>query len=117
MLIGSPPLTRERQAKSECVGGVCGITHAYAGKTKLYQEYMKDVQDHPRLRGKDRVTTQLESVETGSPPLTRERHYPYADNGMYVRITPAYAGKTIHRAEQGVLPQDHPRLRGKDLRR
>ena len=50
----------------------------------------------------------------GSPPLTRERHRNMIVNDAEIRITPAYAGKTLS-TQIGLKPtRDHPRLRGKD---
>ena len=50
----------------------------------------------------------------GSLPHTRERQTLCIDDEMYLRITPAYAGKTSPHTHQTVLGQDHPRIRGKD---
>ena len=51
---GSPPHTRER--RSGLCAGRCdtGITPAYAGKTIFEKIMIPSIQDHPRIRGKDR---------------------------------------------------------------
>ena len=51
---------------------------------------------------------------TGSPPLTRERHFYKSHIYLQHRITPAYAGKTWLLLIGTLSVWDHPRLRGKD---
>ena len=53
-------------------------------------------QKHPRLRWKDWVFFKISSGRTGSPPLTRERQSTPIRRWHTIRITPAYAGKTVN---------------------
>ena len=53
-------------------------------------------EDHPRIRGKDAGDKISQLVVIGSPPHTRERLMTTQDASDTRRITPAYAGKTIH---------------------
>ena len=55
-LMGSPPLTRERQGRNKDYILNQRITPAYAGKTQKEPWQLSRTQDHPRLRGKDLVT-------------------------------------------------------------
>ena len=53
--LGSPPLTRERQLVPKQYEFAPGITPAYAGKTANHLADLPVQQDHPRLRGKDKI--------------------------------------------------------------
>ena len=91
------------------------ITPAYAGKTRAEVLRKFHYEDHPRIRGKDWDDDRKLSYHTGSPPHTRERPELVERLSMSVRITPAYAGKTILRCACDLCAEDHPRIRGKDL--
>ena len=73
------------------------------------------LKDHPRLRGKDFPSIEVERMILGSPPLTRERPYSTGAGAAPPRITPAYAGKTPSPGPTYTVDEDHPRLRGKDV--
>ncbi len=68
----------------------------------------------PRIRGKDLIDKDGIDVKEGSPPHTRERLYNITYHTTLLRITPAYAGKTLLTTRSLTLFQDHPRIRGKD---
>ena len=70
---GSPPLTRERLVFVFGLKVIYWITPAYAGKTFQLAELLLQLQDHPRLRGKDPASASQQDYYIGSPPLTRER--------------------------------------------
>ena len=53
-----------------------------------------------------------DDVEAGSPPLTRELRKRLGSYELESRITPAYAGTTIHWNLPLAVLWDHPRLRG-----
>ena len=111
---GSPPLTRERLKSRSPREPLIRITPAYAGKTLLHPLYHHHYQDHPRLRGKDPEPPNRSKITSGSPPLTRERLRTSRMFNACIRITPAYAGKTIIERRTVSNHEDHPRLRGKD---
>ena len=48
----------------------------------------------------------------GSPPLTRGKEPLRCSSSSISRITPAYAGKSVHFAQMSCHLRDHPRLRG-----
>ena len=50
----------------------------------------------------------------GSPPRMRERLFLTNSCGVFDRITPAYAGKTLQIALCAFHIRDHPRVCGKD---
>ncbi len=95
IISGSPPHTRERRLHplhSQALGW-----------------------DHPRIRGKDFNMRLKLTVDWGSPPHTRERLIKCKSDMYYLRITPAYAGKTAGRPRFQCSARDHPRIRGKDI--
>ena len=68
------------------------------------------------MRGEDKVTGLTSTVGSGSPPHARGRLIYEADYILDCRITPACAGKTREGLNQKIINQDHPRMRGEDLR-
>ena len=112
--VGSPPLARERRNLSRRLCLMSGITPACAGKTWRIYGHRVFSWDHPRLRGKDPLTSISTRCFSGSPPLARERQTTLPRHGQGRRITPACAGKTIARYLRTIANEDHPRLRGKD---
>ena len=76
---------------------LAGITPAYAGKrdTRLNMNY--SCKDHPRLCGEKQKIRHHVSIVTGSPPPMRGKvqDAPYIYIYLYIRITPAYAGKSM----------------------
>ena len=71
------------------------ITPAYAGKTAWKSRTFQPCKDHPRIRGKDAYPSPPIGADQGSPPHTRERLFLLQVQSHRLRITPAYAGKTI----------------------
>ena len=68
------------------------------------------------MRGEDPATS-LKNVETaGSPPHARGRRRHLRDEHERLRITPACAGKTNASTADPKCSQDHPRMRGEDVR-
>ena len=91
------------------------ITPARAGKTAIDTLGEDLIEDHPRSCGKDVGYTVRKAIESGSPPLVRERRE--VNNAIYAMkgITPARAGKTKPHDIRLAHYQDHPRSCGKDL--
>ena len=88
------------------------ITPAYAGKSTPVQERVPKRQDHPRLCGEKVPVTCPTLIVSGSPPPMRGKVRSRSLWGCWVRITPAYAGKSCYRNLIAVDPRDHPRLCG-----
>ena len=116
--LGSPPRMRERRKMTHVSIFLFRITPAYAGKTSELCGGATQTPDHPRVCGKDAMSTRLSRFGRGSPPRMRERHVMArnmedAESGSpprmrerlildsrtqcQIRITPAYAGKTRRR--------------------
>ena len=115
LMLGSPPLARERLAAASRPSVAHGITPACAGKTGLGRCTATLFRDHPRLRGKDKCVVHTLRVLMGSPPLARERPFHSLAQLLLKGITPACAGKTVKHSGDTHEGEDHPRLRGKDL--
>ena len=71
--------------------------------------------DHPRVCGKDLALSWISLPPIGSPPRMRERLWKGYTNCCFVRITPAYAGKTALVFVNRTQDEDHPRVCGKDF--
>ena len=72
---GSPPPMRGKEGGKLCAIIMPRITPAYAGKRRISVGYLRFCGDHPRLCG--------------------EKSTPSASDSSPVRITPAYAGKSV----------------------
>ena len=74
--------------------GLIGITPAYAGKSHCDRQYLRGVEDHPRLCGeKFRRRSRAKSF-LGSPPPMRGKAADRPRAAKAAGITPAYAGKS-----------------------
>ena len=70
-----------------------GITPAYAGKNRDSGVVVAVIRDHPRLCGEKLETRHDFTEKLGSPPPMRGKIYALHLICVYLRITPAYAGK------------------------
>ena len=71
------------------------ITPAYAGKRYPYTEIRFESWDHPRLCGEKSSPTTGTNTAMGSPPPMRGKVLNEVICAISLRITPAYAGKSI----------------------
>ena len=92
------------------------ITPAYAGKSYLAAVLQGFQQDHPRLCGEKKLTFENYKEIEGSPPPMRGKGKRKMKFEKYMRITPAYAGKSFHVPANGLCYRDHPRLCGEKRR-
>ena len=69
------------------------ITPAYAGKNRDSGVVVAVIRDHPRLCGEKLETRHDFTEKLGSPPPMRGKIYALHLICVYLRITPAYAGK------------------------
>ena len=88
------------------------ITPAYAGKRFSAMVYNRYRGDHPRLCGEKFWVSGFSLTSVGSPPPMRGKESAGDDKQLRVRITPAYAGKSIQLSSYGQEDWDHPRLCG-----
>ena len=113
---GSPPRMRGKQALNARYAGTVGITPADAGKTLKLRFRLFESQDHPRGCGENLSCRRDLRGGLGSPPRMRGKRSEVTMNKLYIRITPADAGKTFHRAALTRLNWDHPRGCGENPR-
>ena len=90
------------------------ITPAYAGKTHLRIVPKRIAWDHPRVCGENIGMKLAAKSFTGSPPRMRGKRIKSVLKNTNVRITPAYAGKTVLFSGAMQPPWDHPRVCGEN---
>ena len=112
LLQGSPPPMRGKDISSELVSCDKRITPAYAGKSFLSHVREQIAQDHPRLCGEKGIQKCRRWYGRGSPPPMRGKGQIDGAIGGRIRITPAYAGKSIPVPPAISQTEDHPRLCG-----
>ena len=91
------------------------ITPAYAGKRSSRQSFKDLHQDHPRLCGEKISRVAKIEVPPGSPPPMRGKVFIRIWFQDTLRITPAYAGKSVSGNHPPIWLRDHPRLCGEKL--
>ena len=112
---GSPPRVREKLTQSVSLMVFHRITPACAGKTFDVDHTLRNIQDHPRVCGKNYLQFKRMNRTTGSPPRVREKRIWNGNQFWYAGITPACAGKTMLSQHFQLNQQDHPRVCGKNL--
>ncbi len=112
---GSPPHVRGKGADEQGVGGVAGITPAYAGKRVRCSQQALPCTDHPRMCGEKRQDRLDYYVPQGSPPHVRGKAKGDELGLSQTRITPACAGKSNLFVFRRIEPKDHPRVCGEKL--
>ena len=110
--VGSPPRMRGKVSQFVNLFGGDGITPAYAGKSGLPLKVCKYKEDHPRVCGEKIVFRFSYPCVTGSPPRMRGKVSSSVVSPVSMRITPAYAGKSLQVRSQARRLQDHPRVCG-----
>ena len=88
------------------------ITPAHAGKSLHSVNGITLVRDHPRTRGEKAAIAVAMSTQGGSPPHTRGKGNLALKSLLYIRITPAHAGKSFFPDVWTFFSEDHPRTRG-----
>ena len=114
---GSPPHVRGKGADEQGVGGVAGITPAYAGKSGISPGFLLSYRDHPRVCGEKESVNDGTAIRAGSPPRMRGKARSCQANTSVTRITPAYAGKSRPDPEPDAGTGDHPRVCGEKTKK
>ena len=94
MALGSPPHVRGKVHLTGAVVVGGGITPAYAGKRQMARKAGRTKPDHPRVCGEKPLPDPERIFQVGSPPRMRGKVCGYFVVCRYLRITPAYAGKS-----------------------
>ena len=92
---GSPPRMRGKAHGSPCKALHAGITPAYAGKSAWQDQAGGGTQDHPRVCGEKWSPRYGAWQRQGSPPRMRGKAIAARRQPLGIRITPAYAGKSV----------------------
>ena len=109
---GSPPHRRGKVAQRWRVLPEHGITPAWAGKSSAARGCGKAHLDHPRMGGEKADIDDDGLHYKGSPPRGRGKGGDIVGGLGCVRITPAWAGKSLFCFTAAVPIQDHPRIGG-----
>ncbi len=109
---GSPPHMRGKVLCAALSVNLFRITPAYAGKSLRLLGFPRSSQDHPRICGEKLMNISTPTALQGSPPRMRGKAGIAAGTCRAVRITPAYAGKSLHGKGRGGAAGDHPRICG-----
>ena len=110
--VGSPPPMRGKVRTDRIATDRDRITPAYAGKSVWLHWSTGAGEDHPRLCGEKLCHFCKILFRPGSPPPMRGKGTDLTNCGYWKRITPAYAGKSLHLHHIYSFYQDHPRLCG-----
>ena len=111
---GSPPRVRGKLLVEQQRQPLGRITPACAGKTYRKETVYSPSRDHPRVCGENYHTSGHRPILQGSPPRVRGKHGPGLQAGIWQRITPACAGKTLFVFSTPRSTWDHPRVCGEN---
>ena len=109
---GSPPRGRGKVAGAACRDLLGGITPAWAGKRRCTAACNRLCWDHPRVGGEKIDSLPHRALYLGSPPRGRGKAHLWIIHQIFIRITPAWAGKSHLGAVLIVAGEDHPRVGG-----
>ena len=111
---GLPPRGRGRVIKSSVSIAVLRITPAWAGKSSSLMARRAWSMDYPRVGGEE-VAKGVDAVRKhGLPPRGRGRVYYIGYCNAQIRITPAWAGKSVKSWIPTVSGGDYPRVGGEE---
>ena len=110
--VGSPPRRRGKVRICFCFGEKLRITPAWAGKRFVGAAPRTSGRDHPRMGREKAADTCVYYSVTGSPPRGRGKEAGRRPVHRPDRITPAWAGKSLHENAAAAVPGDHPRVDG-----
>lgn len=108
----SPPRRRGKDKAEHLVQDHIGITPAQAGKSGPGSCTGRCCGDHPRTGGEKHQIDFRGTVGLGSSPHRRGKAHLWIIHQIFIRITPAWAGKRSVELFLSVLSLDHPRVGG-----
>ena len=112
---GSPPRGRGKVAGAACRDLLGGITPAWAGKRRCTAACNRLCWDHPRVGGEKIDSLPHRALYLGSPPRGRGKAHLWIIHQIFIRITPAWAGKRLPHPQRHQAAQDHPRVGGEKI--
>ena len=110
--MGSPPRMRGKVTLLYALADKEGITPAYAGKRHYDNKAPLHPRDHPRVCGEKWLPYLRITQLQGSPPRMRGKGTAPPGTVLHLRITPAYAGKSVKPLVWQSPKWDHPRVCG-----
>ena len=113
--MGSPPRRRGKERSTALVGTPTRITPALAGKSYVFGPFRPGSWDHPRVGGEKQIGGDNGLDKQGSPPRGRGKGCLESFLATTVRITPAWAGKSMPGDGASGVKPDHPRVGGEKL--
>ena len=113
--MGSPPRMRGKVTLLYALADKEGITPAYAGKRHYDNKAPLHPRDHPRVCGEKWLPYLRITQLQGSPPRMRGKGTAPPGTVLHLRITPAYAGKSVRPSCRRAGKRDHPRVCGEKL--
>ena len=111
LLSGSPPHRRGKVHHHVIKDGQHRITPAWAGKSSCIS-LLGELLESPPQGGEKELDDRFKTAELGSPPRRRGKVHSQLLVVGIVRITPAWAGKSLFCFAAAVPIQDHPRVGG-----
>ena len=114
---GSPPRMRGKAILRSSPAQLVGITPAYAGKSAEQVSSILYNRDHPRVCGEKFCIRSKTSSSKGSPPRMRGKERKCTVLESCSRITPAYAGKSHRLCLHVDSFGDHPRVCGEKTKK
>ena len=114
--MGSPPHGRGKGQDTLYVRDRYRITPAWAGKRAGGAMKSPRNRDHPRVGGEKLARLYSSVPVPGSPPRGQGKGRRIVPNVEGLRITPAWAGKSLFCFTAAVPIQDHPRMGGEKRR-
>ena len=116
-LRGSPPHGRGKDLETDSPPSCSGITPAWAGKSFHWHSLPMFHWDHPRMGGEKLKRLRKAYRGKGSPPHGRGKVYNCQVFCRTFRITPAWAGKSLHHVQTDSQHWDHPRMGGEKFQK
>ena len=105
---GSPPRRRGKVHQHLCGLVGLGITPAWAGKRLTRPAMTGTPRDHPRVGEEKKALLTVRQALKGSPPRRRGKEVADEGIGGIIRITPAWAGKSLPQITSETIDVDHP---------
>ena len=112
LIQGSPPRMRGKGIAQWQSSVFVRITPACAGKRGCRRTASPQRRDHPRVCGEKLWLAVRNAELMGSPPRMRGKGVVHVFVTEELRITPAYAGKSLRLGNNPSTSWDHPRVCG-----
>ena len=113
-IVGSSPRGRGKRADVLFRLHELGLIPAWAGKTSNFLLGLHQDPAHPRVGGENVERCDARVIRAGSSPRGRGKHSSDKLRNRWVRLIPAWAGKTAHSHPCSYAAWAHPRVGGEN---